>query len=483
MIAMLVFLYFVLTAGIGIYMVRQKSSITDFFVAKKGLTAGLIIPLLFAELIAGAGTVGNAATAFQIGISSVWVNWGMSIGCVLVLYLAAKMYRVFSLKYGTVSVPQVYMQRFDAKTRTVMMVILVAVYLIIFAQQPVAAAGIMGPLLGMDKVMLTWIVGVVFIFLTLTGGMKGLAWMNVLHSLVMYIGLGIVCYAAVKTAGGLGHMQAVLPAKMFAFNQPNMLTVVGWVLGTALSFFAASTVVVVIFGAKGMSSVKNGILWASGLVIIFALFPALIGMAGKVLMPTASANSILYVVANKLGPVYAVMASMGILAAILSTAPALLLICTTMLTQDMVRVLKPGISEKEEMKWARILTIVLGLIATYFGMQSTSILAQMAGAFQIRSVAGVVLLVAIFWPRVDSRAAFWSMLLGGIVAAVWHFAGNPYCTSLYPSLAVGVPILVILTLMANKPVSDGYARYLLATHETAGGDESYPEPKKPNITP
>lgn len=483
MIAMLVFLYFGLTACIGIYMVRQKSSITDFFVAKKGLTAGLIIPLLFAELIAGAGTVGNAATAFQIGISSVWVNWGMSIGCILVLYLAAKMYRVFSLKYGTVSVPQVYMQRFDAKTRAVMMVILVAVYLIIFAQQPVAAAGIMGPLLGMDKVMLTWIVGAVFIFLTLTGGMKGLAWMNVLHSLVMYIGLGVVCYVAVKTAGGLGHMQAVLPTKMFAFNQPNMLTVVGWVLGTALSFFAASTVVVVIFGAKSMSSVRNGILWASGLVFIFALFPALIGMAGKVLMPTASANSILYIVANKLGPMYAVMASMGILAAILSTAPALLLICTTMLTQDMVRVLKPGISEKEEMKWARILTIALGLIATYFGMQSTSILAQMAGAFQIRSVAGVVLLVAIFWPRVDSRAAFWSMLLGGIVAAVWHFAGNPYCTSLYPSLAVGVPILVILTFMAKKPVSDGYVKYLKALEETAGSDESYSEPKKPNITP
>ncbi len=481
MIVLLVLAYFALTAGIGLYMVRQKSSIAEFFVAKKGLSAFLIIPLLFAELIAGAGTVGNAATAFRIGISSVWVNWGMSIGSVLVLFLAAKMYRVFSLKYGTVSVPQVYMQRFDAKTRSVMMIILVAVYLIIFAMQPVAAAGIMGPLLGMDKVMLTWIVGVVFIFLTLTGGMKGLAWMNVLHSIVMYMGLGVVCYVSVKAAGGLGHMQTVLPATMFSFNQPDMLTVVGWVLGTALSFFAASTVVVVIFGAKSMASVKKGIIWASGLVIIFALFPALIGMAGKVLMPTANANSILYLMANQLGPMYAVLASMGILAAILSTAPALLLICITMLTQDMVRVIKPGISEKEEMKWAKILIITLGLLATYFGMQSTSILAQMAGAFQIRSVAGVVLLVAIFWPRVDSRAAFWSMLIGGTVAAVWHFAGNPYCTSLYPSLAVGVPILVILTLMAKQPIADGHLKYLKAIEETAREDGGSTEPQKPNI--
>ncbi|EHQ88181.1 sodium:solute symporter family protein [Desulfosporosinus youngiae] len=480
MVALFVFLYFALTIGIGLYMVRQKSSVADYFVAKKGLTAGLIIPLLFAELIAGAGTVGNAATAFNIGISSVWVNWGMSIGCVAVFYLAGKLYLGFSKKYGAMSVPQVYMHRFDSKTRSVMMVILVAVYMIIFAQQPVAAAGILSPLLGLDKMMMGWIVGIVFIILTLTGGMKGLAWMNVLHSFVMYLGLGIVCVVAVTAAGGLGHMQAALPAKMFAFTQPDMQTVIGWVLGTALSFFAASTVVVVLFGAQSQTSARNGILWASGLVIVFALFPALIGMAGKVIMPTAAANSILYVVANHLGSMYAVMASMGILAAILSTAPALLLISITMLTQDMVRVIKPGISEKEEMKWAKIFTIALGLMATYFGMQSTSILAQMAGAFQIRSVAGVVLLVAIFWPRVDSRAAFWSMLIGGIIAAGWHFAGNPYCTSLYPSLAVGIPLLVILTLMAEKPIADGHQKYLSAIEDLA--KDALEEQTRPPIT-
>jgi SSS family solute:Na+ symporter len=57
------------------------------------------------------------------------------------------------------------------------------------------------------------------------------------------------------------------------------------------------------------------------------------------------------------------------------------------------------------------------------------------------------------------------MALGGGLAAVWHFAGNPYCTSLWPSLAVGIPVLVILTLMAKKPVSDGHAAYQTALKE------------------
>ncbi len=458
--------YFAITTGIGFYMLRQKSTLTGYFVAKEDLGPLLIIPLLFAEIIAGAGTVGNAAQAFQFGVSAVWVNWGMSIGCLVVLLLAAKFYRVIGNKFNSVSVPQVYAARFDKKTRMVMMFVLVLVYAILFAMQPVAAGNILSPLLGVDKTMITWALGILFVVLCITGGMKGMAWMNALHTIVMYVGMGTVAYFAVKWAGGIGNMQAVLPTTYFQFDQPDLLTMAGWVLGTALSFFAASVLIACIFGAKDVRSYKLGFGGATILTLIFACFPALIGMVGKVMMPDADSGSILYTVANSLGPVFAVLASMGILAAILSTGPALLLLTSTMLSEDVYKLFRPLADENERLKFSRIAMAVVGMLATYFGMHAGSILGQMAGAFQIRAIAGLVLLVAIFWPRVDSRAAFWSILVGGIVAAGWHFAGNPYVTSLWPSLAVGVPILLILTLMAPKPVSDGYEIYQEAIEES-----------------
>lgn len=460
MVIFWVVLYFAITTAIGFYMMRQKSSLAGFFVAKKELGALLIVPLLFSEIIAGAGTVGNAAQAFGFGISAVWVNWGMSIGCVLVLLTAAKFYRVIGNKFNSVSVPQVYAARFDAKTRIVMMITLVLVYAILFAMQPVAAGNILSPLLGVDKTMITWILGILFIVLCITGGMKGMAWMNALHTIVMYVGLGSVAYVAVKWAGGFSGLQAKLPATYFQMDQPDLLTMAGWVVGTALSFYAASVLIACIFGARDEKAYKLGFSYAAVLTFIFALFPALIGMVGKAMLPTAASGSILYTVANQLGPVFAVLASMGILAAILSTAPALLLLTSTMLSEDVYKLFRPNADEAERLKFSRISMAVLGIAATYFGMQAGSILAQMAGAFQIRAIAGLVLLVAIYWKRVDSRAAFWSILIGGLVAAGWHFGGNPYgVTSLWPSLAIGVPILVILTLMAPKPVSDGYEVY------------------------
>jgi len=465
MVITVVLLYFAITTGIGVYMMKKQSTLAGYFVAKKDLGPLLIIPLLFAEIIAGAGTVGNAAQAFNFGISSVWVNWGMSIGCLVVMLTAGKFYRVIGNKFNAVSVPQVYKARFDAKTRIVLMVVLVLVYAILFAMQPVAAGHILSPLLGVDHTMITWLLGILFITLCITGGMKGMAWMNALHTIVMYIGLGTVCFVAIKFAGGLGAVKAAVPDTFFRMDQPDLLTMAGWVIGTALSFFAASVLIAGIFGAKDVKTYRTGFTWAAILTLIFAMFPALIGVVGRAIMPDAASGSILYLVASALGPTFTILASMGILAAIMSTGPALLLLTTTMLSEDLYALLKPKADEKQRLMFSRIAMAVLGLLATYFGMHAGSILGQMAGAFQIRAIAGLVLLVAIFWPRVDSRAAFWSILCGGLVAAVWHFSGNPYCTSLWPSLAVGVPILLVLTLMAPKPVSDGYAVYQEALKE------------------
>jgi len=457
--------YFAVTAGIGAYLVKAQNSVAEFFVAKRELGVLLIIPLLFAEMIAGAGTVGNAADAFKYGISSVWINWGMSIGVFMTIIFATKFYRVAGVKMGVMSVPAAYEMRFDKKTRLVMMAILIVVYAILFALQPLAAAAIIAPMLGISKAIVAWIMGLLFIYLTVSGGMRGLAWMNVLHSFVMYLGLGIVAYVVVKASGGWGGMQAALPAKSFNFGQPNWLTVNGWWLGSALGMLCSSSLIGCIFGGKSLKAINQASWLAGFFVLIFALFPALIGMGGKVLLPDVARNGILYAAANSVGPGFGVLAAMGVLAAIMSTAPALLLVTVTTITRDFYKLVKQDVDDEQEMKFARITTIVLGIICTFIGLNVTSILSQVAGAFQIRAIAGLVIMVAMVWPRVDARAAFWSMLTGGIVAAGWHFAGNPYMTSLWPSLIVGVPVLVILTLMAKRPVSEGFKRFADAAKE------------------
>lgn len=61
--------YFIITTAAGKIMNgKGDNSIQHFFVAKKHLGIGLTVALMFGEMVAGSSTVGNAASAFKMGL-------------------------------------------------------------------------------------------------------------------------------------------------------------------------------------------------------------------------------------------------------------------------------------------------------------------------------------------------------------------------------------------------------------------------------
>ena len=138
--------YFIITTAAGKIMNgKGDNSIQHFFVAKKHLGIGLTVALMFGEMVAGSSTVGNAASAFKMGLSSVWTNWGMVLGSFGYLCsCTAKFYRRAG-HFGVMSVPEAFAFRFDKRVRLVVLVIIMFVYGIIFSQQPIAAAAFSHP--------------------------------------------------------------------------------------------------------------------------------------------------------------------------------------------------------------------------------------------------------------------------------------------------------------------------------------------------
>ncbi|SMP45653.1 sodium:solute symporter family protein [Anoxynatronum buryatiense] len=453
--------YLLLTMGVGIYLSRSNKSTETFFVAKKGLGVGLIVPLLFAELIAGAGTIGNAEMAFRTGLSSVWAQWGMAAGCILFVIFVSRFYWIMGDKQGVMSVPEAFGKRFDERTRLAIMMIISLAYSLIYSTQPVSAAAILAPMFNISVNTTAWVVAVVIIIITITGGLKGAAYLSIIHSFVMYFGMFLTAAIVLRHVGGYQVIRQELPNEMFHLLEPGIFTVIAWILGTAFSFFTASTVVAVTFGAKSLKSANRGIVLGAFLIIPFALSPALIGLAARAQMPHILAKNALFEIASSVSNEVAGMASMGVIAAILSTAPVMLLITVTTLTRDLYKgIIKPQATDQEQMRFSQVAIIGIGLAGTYFGLQSTSILGQLLGALQIRSIAGVVLVISLLWPRVSNTAVFYSIITGGVLAAGWHFAGSPFgIEPLWPSLIVGIPLLVVLSLCSSEKVSAEYKNY------------------------
>lgn len=455
--------YIVLTTAVGwILSTRAKSrnDINSFFVGKKELGAVLVCFTMFGEMIAGSSTVGSAQTAFGLGLSSAWTNWGQSLGVFVFVFTVSKLYRVAG-HYGAYSVPEAFEFRFNSKKcRMVVMVIVLVVYGILFAMQPKAAANIIAPMINVDVTVMTWIMGIIFVLQALVG-LKGIAAMNVVHSLILYIGCVVVGVLAWNHVGSLDIVRSTLGGEFLSVTQPSVSTVIGNAAGGLFAFILSTSLVANVYSAKSKKTANAGVLAAAILVIIFAFFPALIGMFGKVMYPDGDAGTIFYTVADTFGPAIGALASMAIIAAVFSTAPAFLLTLSTTLTRDFyLTLLKKNATDRQQLNFSKWAIVGIGVVATFLGIYASNILTQVNGAFQIRAVAGLVLIIGAYWKKVDRNSAFWSMLIGGIVAAVWHFAGQPFgIVPFWPGCGVGLVLLIVLTLCNGQKISDDYARY------------------------
>ena len=106
----------------------------------------------------------------------------------------------------------------------------------------------------------------------------------------------------------------------------------------------------------------------------------------------------------------------GCIAAALSTAAGLLLVLSTSISHDLMKkIIRPDLSDKDEVKWARIASFIALLIATYFGINppSTFIAKTVAFAFGLAASSFFpTLLLGIFSKRMNKEGAITGMIAG-----------------------------------------------------------------------
>lgn len=106
----------------------------------------------------------------------------------------------------------------------------------------------------------------------------------------------------------------------------------------------------------------------------------------------------------------------GCIAAALSTAAGLLLVLSTSISHDLMKkIVKPDLSDKEEVRYARIASFVALAIAAYFGINPPSAFIAKTVAFAFGLAASSffpTLLIGIFSKRMNKEGAISGMLAG-----------------------------------------------------------------------
>jgi cation/acetate symporter len=229
---------------------------------------------------------------------------------------------------------------------------------------------------------------------------------------------------------------------------------------------------------------RTSVFYATGLIGYFYLMTFVLGFGAMVLVgpdairaADAGGNMAAPLLAELLGgtPFLGFISAVAF-ATILAVVAGLTLSGAAALSHDLwVNVVRRGRPESdEELRVARISTVVLGVLAIAFGisLEGQNVAFMVALAFAIAASANFpALVLAIFWPRLTTNGAVASMLTGTVATlaliwlsptlqvdllgrgSAWFPLKNPALVTIPLSFLVGV----LVSLAAPEP--EGVARH------------------------
>lgn len=441
--------YFIITVVIGLLSGRKTKSAAAF--TGVALSTGAIVCASTGEWLGGTATTGVSEYGFLYGLSGWWYTIANGIGVLFLGLLFAKLFR--SLETGTV--PGIIEKFFGVRARTVSCIILTIVMLAVGLSQMIAAGKLGESLLGLPFWISAILFAIIFIVYTLAGGMNAVASTNVLHLIVMYVGVIIAMIIAVAGAGGLHEFKTGIDGLQTSNGGSfwNMFSIGGskvssWIIASLLGACTAQAGLQPVLSSKSAKQARKACIITAFVAAPFGFFTATLGMAARVMYEKGTllsgmelgpaGKSALPELMMNMNPIAGGLVLAAILAAVLSTVSPIILAAGTMVTRDVYqRVLHPEATDQQVLKMGRITTAISGVICcvgAIFLWKASTVLELVYAAYSLRGALFVVVLFGIYWKHSSQKGAIWAMILTAIAAVAW--VAIKLATGAYP-LSIG----------------------------------------------
>ncbi|RTL24171.1 MAG: sodium:solute symporter [Burkholderiales bacterium] len=426
-----VVLYLLGTLGIGVWAGTRVKNTSDFAVAGRSLPLIMVVTTTFATWFGAETVMGLPAKFVQGGLNAV-VEDPFGAGLCLVLvgaFFAAKLYQKNLLTIG-----DFYRQRYGKGVEIFCSLAIILSYLGWVAAQVTALGlvfniltdGAMSPQTGMIVGLLAVLVYVVI------GGFLAVAWTDFIQMIVLVIGLGVIAVFAADLAGGPDKVLDLAKNRdLGRFLPEPSFTQLAMFIGSGLTMMLGSIpqqdVFQRVMSAKDAKTAQRGAMIGGFSYIAFAFVPmfivlAAVGVMGDKALELAQNDYQRVLPSFVMGHMPLIMQILffgALLSAIKSTSSATLLAPTTSFVENILRQIRPQMSDKQQLVAMRVTLVVFAfaVLAYAIALQGTPIYDLVSAAYQVTLVAAFVPLVfGLYWSRATTQGAIFSIFAG---IAVW----------------------------------------------------------------
>jgi SSS family solute:Na+ symporter len=422
-----VVIYLLGTLALGVWAGTRIKNTSDFAVAGRSLPLIMVITTTFATWFGAETVMGVPAKFVQGGLNAVIEDpFGAGTCLILVgLFFATKLYKLNLLTIG-----DYYRERYGKGIEIFCSVAIILSYLGWVAAQITALGlvfsvltnGAMAPSVGMVIGTLAVLIYVV------VGGFLAVALTDFIQMIVLVIGMSIIAFFAADLAGGAGRVfDMAQHADLWRLWPEPTFTDIIFFFGAAITMMFGSIpqqdVFQRVMSAKDAPTARTGAVIGGASYILFGFVPMFIVAAAVVVMGD-NAMDIAKNDYQRLLPTF-VMTKMplimqilffgALLSAIKSTSSATLLAPSTSFTENILKNLRPGMNDKQQLFAMRVTIVVFAalVLAYAIAMEGTSIYELVSSAYQVTLVAAFVpLVMGLYWKRATTQGAILSIGAG-----------------------------------------------------------------------
>jgi solute:Na+ symporter, SSS family len=458
---LILILYAALMIVLGVVVSRRVRGSSDFFVAGRGLGAGLIFSTFLAANIGAGSTVGAAGLGYRDGLSAWWWVGSAGIGSViLALTVGPKIWQV-AKEHNLYTVGDYFEFRYDRSVRGVMALLLWFGSLSILAGQLIAVAWILNVVGGLSKPVGCAIAAVVITAYFTLGGLHATARVNVLQLTVKIAGFAVVLIYLLGASSGLAGLKASVTPSMgaervdayFGFTGQGWSAAIGYLVILAPSFVISPGLLQKLFGARDKRAVRLGVGLNAASLLVYAIVPVLIGIIARAKFPELSNHELaLPTVLTQALPLWLGALLLGaIFSAELSAADAALFMLSTSLSKDLYKsYLNPAATDEQLMRIAKTSAIACGVAGAVLGSFLPTVISALKIFYTLLAAAVTLPLIAgLYTQTVRARSAIVSMLVSVAVTFALELISEGRGIRGVPSLIVGVAAGAIVMWSVN----------------------------------
>lgn len=462
-------LYFCIVIFIGVRSYKKQHTETDFIIGNRSMGFLLTALAAHASDMSSWLFMGYPAEIFSKGVHQAWAGIGLLIFMFLNWQLIAPKIRVATEQYNSLTFSSFFESRLADTSGTIR--VFTAIMLFVFYTIYISAA-----LVGMGLVLntlfgieyhLAVIIGIMIVIpYVFFGGYLTLANIDLFQGLFLLGVIIFVSFYIFPKVGGFEGITKALHSRHLTgslipdYSFRSLLSIFFLTVGWGLGYFGQPHIITKFMGIRNVGDIKKakmvGMTW-----MFFALSAAtLIGLIGIAFFKSGglAVDSEIFIemVKQSFPPFFVGFILCAVFAAAINAMSSMVLVLSSSLTEDIYKkLIRKNATPKELLLVTRLSVIFVSLVAFVIAIAKLNtiyglVLYAWSG---LGASFGPLLLLCLYYRKINKYGAWAGILLGGSVAAFWPLIAHRFpilIPSLLPAFTISILSIWLISKFTSK---------------------------------